>query len=314
MAEAEAATVPLGEGWWVLDNALGLRRELGEKKGREVLLLRELKVSYPGFPEGLVLARETPDFVVEPPGGRKVGLELVEAYRGSKRRKGSRHREREGSEEAVLRLAEDLYYADGRPGPVYAYLTWHSGSDRGRGALPRSARKLAEAIVRTVREGAPAWAHGGRLELGPPKLEGTPLAGVLYGLSARRTGFVGAGGRDSPWGRSLSYAREAAGLGNLADAVSSKDRVYEACREACDEAWLVVALTGGPSSFDDAEDDVLGHPFPSPFDRVVLLCPGAGTDRRPAEGPSTRRRWRTASSSSCHPNAACGCAGACSTG
>ena len=45
-------------------------------------------------------------------------------------------------------------------------------------------------------------------------------------------------------------------------------------------AWLVVALTGGPSSFEDALDEVLGHRFASRFDRVVMLCPGAGTDRR----------------------------------
>ncbi|MDP9476112.1 MAG: tyrosine-type recombinase/integrase [Actinomycetota bacterium] len=280
VADAEAATVPLGESWWVLDNALGLGRELGEKKGRELRLLSQLKVSYPGFPEGLVLARETPDFVAESPGGRKVGLELVEAYRGGGRRKGSRHREREGSEEGVLRLDEDLYYAEGHPGPVHAYLTWHPENDRGRGPLPLPARELAGAIVRIVREGAPVWASGGRLELGPPELEGTPLAGVLYGLSARRTGFVGADRRDSPWGRSLSYAREAARIEDLADAVSSKDRVYEGCRKACHEAWFVVALTGGPSSFDDAEDTVLGHPFRSPFDRVLLLCQGAGSAGR----------------------------------
>ena len=102
MAEG-APEVPLGRDWWVLDNALGLYRELGNKKGREVLLLRDFKVSYPGFPEGAVLRSETPDFVVESPGGRRVGLELVEAYRGAERRKGSLEREREGNEEAVPR-------------------------------------------------------------------------------------------------------------------------------------------------------------------------------------------------------------------
>ena len=282
MAEAEGqAAIPLGESWWVLDNALGLRRKLGEKKGREVRLLRELKVFYPGFPEGAVLARETPDFVAEYSGGRRVGLELVEAYRGGRRRKGSLDREREGAEEDVLGLAEELYYADPEALPVYAYLTWNSFGDR-RGPLPRPVRELAEAVARVVREGAPVWADGagGRLGLGPRDFEGTPLAGVLHGLSARSTGFVGEDGRDSSWGRSLSYAREAAEIEDLAPAISSKDRVYRTCRKRCDEAWLVVALTGGPSSFDDVEYAVLGHRFPSLFDRVVLLCPGGGSDRR----------------------------------
>lgn len=40
----------------MLDNALRLHRELGEKKGREVLLLRDLQAAYPGFPAGPVFA------------------------------------------------------------------------------------------------------------------------------------------------------------------------------------------------------------------------------------------------------------------
>lgn len=282
MAEAEAAGVPLGGSWWVLDNALGLGRRLGEKKGREARLLRELKVSYPGFPEGAVLAGETPDFVVESTGDRRVGLELIEAYRGGRRRKGSPDREREGAEEEVLRLAETLYYAVGRALPVYVHLTWPPVGDR-RGPLARSVRELAGAVARIVREGERTWAVGraGRLDLGPTELEGTPLAGVLDGLSARPSGFVGAyDGRGSPWGRSLSYGREAAGIGDLAAAVAAKDRVYEACRRGCDEAWLVAALTGGPSSFDDVDDAALGHRYPSLFDRVVVLCPGARPDHR----------------------------------
>lgn len=279
MAEAEAAAIPLGKNWWVLDYTLGLYRELGEKKGREALLLRDLRVSYPGFPEGAVLARETPDFVVEAPDGRKIGLELVEAYRGGKRSKGSPDREREGAEEAVLKLAEELYYADPGAPPVYAYLTWPSLGVR-RGPLPRSIRELAGAVAGIVRAGAAAREDGGRLELGPEELEGTPLGGVVYWLSARSTGFVGEDGRDSAWGRSLSYAREAAGIEDLAHAIASKDRVYEDCRKRRDEAWLVVALTGGPSSFDDALDEVLVHGFPSRFERVVMLCQGCGSDRR----------------------------------
>lgn len=86
MAKPGTPQVPLGDNWWVLDNALTLYRGLGEKKGREVLLLRDLKVSYPSFPEGAVLAREIPDFVVEPPEGPTVGLEFVEAYRGGSSR------------------------------------------------------------------------------------------------------------------------------------------------------------------------------------------------------------------------------------
>ncbi|MDP9437618.1 MAG: hypothetical protein M3P49_02575 [Actinomycetota bacterium] len=278
MAKPGTPQVQLGDNWWVLDNTLALYRGLGEKKGREVLLLRDLKASYPSFPEGAVLARETPDFVVESPEGPTVGLEFVEAYRGGRQRKGSLERERESNEETVLRLAEKLYYAE--PGaPVYAYLTWPSLRER-RGPLPRPVRELAGAVAGIVRAGAGAWEDGGRLEFGPPELRGTPLEGVVYWLSARSTGFVGEDGRDSAWGRSLSYAREVAGVGDLERAILAKDRVHEDCRKRCDEAWLVVALTGGPSSFDDVEDGVLGHRFLSLFRRVVVLCHNSRSGRR----------------------------------
>ena len=278
MAEG-APEVPLGKDWWVWENAHRHYRELGGKKGREILLLMDLKVSYPGFPEGAVVRTETPDFVVESPGGRRVGLELTEAYRGTKRRKGSLDREREGNEEAVLGLAEELYYEDPGAPPVHAYLTWPSLGNR-RGPLPRPVRELADAVAGIVRARAEVWEGGGRLELGPEELRDTPLEDVLYWLSARTTGFVGEDGRDAAWGRSLSYAREAASIGDLAPAIASKDRFYESCRKRCGEAWLIVALTGGPSSFDDVGEGVLDYRFPSLFDRVVLLCPGGGSDRR----------------------------------
>jgi hypothetical protein len=272
----------LGDQWWVLDNALRLHKELGEKKGREVLLLRDLKVAYPGFPEGPVFATETPDFLGEAAGGRIVGLELVEVLRGSARRRGSRHRQREEAEETVLRLAEEIYYADAPPGRVRAHLSWPADEEHARvGPLPRPTRELATEVARLVREGAPAWAGGGRLELGPEELRGALLDGVIYGISARRTGFVGEDGRDSRWGRTLSYAPATAGVADLTREIVKKDWVYAACKEAgCAEVWLVAVLAGGPSSFDDADDAVLGHQFRSDFDRVVLLCPSGRPDRR----------------------------------
>jgi hypothetical protein len=264
-----------------IDNALRLYKELGEEKGQEVLLLRDLKVAYSAFPEGPVSATETPDFLVKTAAGRIVGLELVEVLRGSARRRGSRHRQREDAEETVLRLAEEIYYAEDPPGPVCAHLSWPADQEHARvGPLPRPTWELAAEVARLVWEGAPAWAGGGRLELGPEELEGTLLDGVLYGISARRTGFVGEDGRDPRWGRTLSYAPATAGVADLAPEITRKDRVYADCREKCGEVWLVAALTGDLSSFEDADDAVLDHPFRSPFDRVVLLCPDSRRGRR----------------------------------
>jgi hypothetical protein len=272
----------LEDQWWVLDNALRIHKELGVKKGREVLLLREFKHAYPAFPEGPVFATETPDFLVEATGGRTVGLELVEVHRGGARRGGSHHRERQEAEEALLRLAEEIYYAADPPGPVYVHLSWPPDPEAERlGPLPRPTEELAGEVAWLVREGAPTWTGGRRFELGPEELEGTVLEGVLYGISARRTGFVGDNGRDSRWGRALSYAPVEAGVADLAREIAKKERIYVACKESgCAEVWLVAVLAGGPSSFDNADDAVLHHSFCSNFDRVVLLCPSCQPDRR----------------------------------
>lgn len=266
----------------MLDNALRLHKELGAKKGREALLLRDLKVSYPGFPDGAVFATETPDFLAD----RTVGMELVEVHRGGGRRKGSLHRQRQGAEEAVLRLAEKIYYAEDPPGPVHVNLSWPPVPDETRvGPLPESTEVLAREVARLVRDGAPAWTGQGcwdcqRLELGPADLEGTLLQGVLHGISARSTGYVAAGGRDSRWGRALSYVPATASVADLARAIAGKDRVYTACKEKCDEVWLVAVLGDGPSSFEDADDAVLCHSFRSAFDRLVLLSPHSRFGRR----------------------------------
>lgn len=275
-ATADVSKQPfdLGDQWWVLDTALQIYRQLGQKKGREVLLLRDLKVSYPEFPRGPVSATETPDFLVGMAGDRTVGLELVEVHRGATSRKGSPYRERQQAEETVLRLAEEFYYSADPPGPVRALLSWPPNPKTERvGPLPRPTGDLAREVARLVRDGVSEWADGGRLEIGPDELKGTSLSGVLHGISARQTGFVGDDGRDSRWGRSLSYAPATVGFADLAREIEGKDGVYAACREKCKEAWLVAALTGGPSSFEDIDDAVLRNPFKSAFDRVVLLCP-----------------------------------------
>lgn len=273
---------PLGEQWWVLDNVLTLSRELGEKKGKELQLLRALKEWCPDFPAGTAFASESPDFLIESPEGRRVGLELVEVLQAGARSKGSPYRERESAQERVLRRAEEIYYAEYSPAaPVCIRLSWppESGSER-TGPLPRPTEELAGEVARLVREGAPRWAGGGDLELGPSEFEGTPLGGVLERLRARETNYTSPQGRDSPWLGDISYSRQTATAADLERAISIKDRVYEACRRGCEEAWLVVTLTGGPASFEDIEEAVLPLHFSSRFDRVVALCPGGKPGRR----------------------------------
>lgn len=286
MADLSGGVLALREEWWVLDNALRLYRELGEKKGREVLLLRELRTWYRDFPEGWVFARETPDFVVENTNGRRVGLEVTECLRGSEgRRKGSRHRERWAVEEKIKRLSEDFYYSglEGDPAavePIRVNLHWSSQSNEPE-RLPDSVEEMAAIIARLVRETEPEWRDGRLLEIRPERFKVVSLEGVLTKLTVRREAFRTLDGRASGWTASRSYPTASAGPVEVAASIKTKDKVYDRCMQTCDEAWLIVALVGG-DSFQDVDEEVLDHPFRSRFDRLLLLCLDGGPGMRRA--------------------------------
>lgn len=270
----------------MLDNALRLYRELGEKKGREVLLLRELRTWYRDFPEGSVFARETPDFVVENTNGRRVGLEVTECLRGAGgRRKSSRHRERWAAEEKVKCLAENLYYDGLKDNPVGAEpvcvdLQWSPQSNEPE-RLPESVEEMAAIIARLVRETEPEWRGGRLLEIRPERFKVAPLEGVLTKLTVRREAFRTMDGRASGWTASRSYPTVSAGPAEVAASINTKNKVYDRCTQTCDEAWLIVALVGG-DSFQDVDEEVLDHLFRSRFDRLLLLCLDGGPGMRRA--------------------------------
>lgn len=293
VANLPGGVLALGEEWWVLDRALRLYHELGEKKGREILLLRELRNWYLSFPEGPVFARECPDFMVDTAGGR-IGLEITECLRGDGRhKKGSRYRERWQAEEKVKRLAEALYYGgpEGRPKaaePVWVNLHWAPASSQPE-RLPQSVEEIAAAVARLVRGAEPEWRDGRRLEMRPKRLVGTVLEGVLAKLTVRREAFRAPDGRAPGWTASRAYPTEIAEAGEVAAAIGAKDRVYDRCAKACDEAWLVVALVGGVDSFQEVSKDVFHHPFRSYFDRVLLLCLDGGPGMRRVFEPQKAR-------------------------
>lgn len=286
MADLSGGMLALGEEWWVLDNALRLYRELGDKKGRGVLLLRELRTWYRDFPEGSVFARETPDFVVENTNGRRVGLEVTECLRGAGgRRKGSRHRERWATEEKVKCLAENLYYGGLKDNPVSAKpvrvdLQWSPQSNEPE-RLPESVKEMAAIIARLVRETEPEWRDGRLLEIRPERFKVASLEGVLTKLTVRREAFKTMDGRAFVWTASRSYPTASAGPAEVAASIKTKDEVYDRCMQTCDEAWLIVALGGG-DSFQDVDEEVLDHLFRSRFDRLLLLCLDGGPGMRRA--------------------------------
>ena len=281
--------------WWVFDNALALGHRLGRGKGREVLLLRHIKGRYRRFPEGTVFANEAPDFVIRAECGRRVGIEITELLRGGRRGGGSPHRARWEAEEKVKRRAAALHHLglDGDPRaapPVRVHLGWPPAPECPE-KLPGGVEGTAAAIARLVREAEPEWRGGEQVRMGPKRLAGTPLEGVLLSLEVRLDPHPVAGDRTAAWTASRSNSLWSAGESYVLRAIASKDGTYERCREACDEAWLVVALVGGADSYQTFDEGVLSRPFPSPFDRLLLLCTEGGPDLQTVYELHGHRRW-----------------------
>jgi len=77
------------------------------KKWQEETYLRRFRENFLGFPEGTILPNEHPDFLVETSRGR-VGIELTEYHvQESGKRRGSRMRAQEATEDEVLRRAAE---------------------------------------------------------------------------------------------------------------------------------------------------------------------------------------------------------------
>lgn len=248
--------------------------------------MREIKNRYLAFPEGPVFAGETPDFLVRSEGTREmVGIEITELLRRTRRRGGSPHRERWWAEEKVKSRAEELYYGgpEGNPRgvlPGHAHLGWLPAPERPE-KLPGGVEATAAAIARLVGEAEPEWRDGGQLRLGPKRLSGTPLDGVLHSLEVRReTHLVGEDGRASGWTASRSHPIKSAAAVDILEAIRGKDGVYGRCKEVCGEAWLAIALVGGGDSYQTVGEEVLARPFPSAFDRLLLLCTEGGPGSR----------------------------------
>lgn len=223
-----------------------------------------------------------PDFLIGNPPAKAVAVEVTELYLEDERDAGagSPRREQEGLREAFVRRAEDAFYGrepTGRAANVFFH--WLA-RDFGAGELaPKLVRELAPVAAALVSERF-AGSEGALVQIDEDELRAAGLGRFLVSIQGRETRPY-ADGRASPWCSSgPSFYPAAVGVAAVERAMAGKESKLAAYRERCDEAWLLVAAMGGPSSFDGVNDAVLFHRFRSSFDRVVLFCPGAAPDRR----------------------------------
>jgi hypothetical protein len=240
------------------DAAGSPRRTPIGKEERERLLLEELRKSGCAFPEGLVRRGEDregrgPDFLVEDPPGRTVAIEVTELYREDERaaRKGSSLREQEGLRRKFTKTAEDGFYSSVPPGQA-ANISFHwlPGGLGAKELSPRLVREAAPRAASLVLQRL-AGSGGSLVHIGEDELRAAGLGDILTSIQARKTRPF-PDGRASPWCSSgPSFSLVTLGIAPLESAIAAKEAKLVAYRGWCDEAWLLLAATGGPSSYDD---------------------------------------------------------------
>ncbi len=264
------------------------RRNPIGKEEREGLLLEELRKSGRlDFPGGAVCRGEDragkgPDFLVESPSGRTIAIEITELFLEDVRGPGdgSPKREQEGLREKFIRRAEDAFY-EGAPDGRAANVSLHwLPEDFGAAELaPKLVRELAPVAVNLIAKRLSGSA-GALVEVGRDELRAAGLGGFLVSIQGRQTPPY-PDGRASPWCSSgPSFSPAALGVEHVERAIVAKEAKLAGYRARCDEAWLLMSAMGGPSSANGVDDAILSHDFHSAFDRVVLFCPRADSDRR----------------------------------
>jgi hypothetical protein len=118
------------------------------------------------------------------------------------------------------------------------------------------------------------------VHIGAEELRAAGLGDILTSIQAREARPF-PDGRASPWCSSgPSFSPATLGVAPLERAIAAKEAKLAAYRRRCDEAWLLLVATGGPSSYNGVDGAVLSRRFRSAFDRVVVLCPRTAFNRR----------------------------------
>lgn len=258
------------------------RRTRIGKEEREGLLLEEYRKSGRPYPEGVARrgedrAGDGPDFLFEAPSGRKVAVEVTELYLADDRSpgEGSLRREQEGLRDAFVRQAEHAFYESEPKGRAASVsFQWRSEDDGGARLNPKLVRKLAPVAAALVSQRV-AGSRGAFVNVGEDELRDVGLGGYLVSVQGREERSY-PDGRASPWRSSgPSFFPARVGVDSVEGAIRAKETKLSTYRACCDEAWLLLAAMGGPSSFDGVDDEVVERRFRSAFDRVILFCPWA---------------------------------------
>jgi len=228
---------------------------LSEKKIKEKIYLEEIKRHFSDFPEGEVIAQESPDFVILSDSG-KIGIELVEFIRGQNQG-GQNLRKIEQDREKILKIAQSKFESRNQV-PLYVNTFWTFRKPLNRKEIDL----LANSLVEIIEEQMPKEIHG-HVMIGYEYLMNTNLYGYCHSIWCYRqteksrwvfpeAGFVG-----------LSTEE----IDNLIERKTKKLPGYS---KNCDKVWLIIVCEGNHISSIVDPDYVITQKFETKFDKLLL--------------------------------------------
>ncbi|QSA97701.1 hypothetical protein [Methylococcus sp. EFPC2] len=228
------------------------------KKDIEALYLQRVKGLLVGFPDGVIVQTEEPDFLVQGE-SLTIGIELTELHReapaGTVPLQAA-----EAMRNRVVRRAQELYTVAGLP-PIRCTVfirEQHIKKDQVE-ALATAVAKIAERNLpgsNQSRSESYDWVNRAYF----PEVLDTV---TVHRLDQITENFFSSPG--STWVIPLAAS-------DIERALSAKNPKYSVYRAKCDQAWLVInADISTMSTWYKFERSVIAGRFKTPFDRVFLL-------------------------------------------
>jgi hypothetical protein len=221
----------------------------------------------PGFPQGQVIERESPDFHVLT-GDRTVGIEMQEFIQGASS-EGAPGRKHETLRGKVMRTAQATFELQ-HPG-VHLYVYGYSGGRSPEGKeVTDLAKQLAQLVWKLMPPPPPEGEYVSHREPTYDELEEAGLLNFLSNLDI----WLYPSATYGTWNSSESghFSQD---LDDMQTQVRAKESKVETYRQSCSELWLVLYGLALPSGYFDI--DVLnGVQMQSSFDHVVFIDAASG--------------------------------------
>jgi hypothetical protein len=221
------------------------------------------------FPIGELIESETPDFIVTTDAGRRIGIEHTEVFKQDGTEPTAEQIDEAAKNyitTAASKYAEEVLRLPPAGVTLFfnpQYLRKTIGNKR-RSLNKNERDTVAERLAAFIGKNMPEPGHSAhclyRLDNGQPRQVDELL--IHREVPTDRPNWR--------WMEMNAIQEEA--IDRLQGAITRKNKVYEACRRACDECWLlIVAHSFLSSGTIHPDEDSLNFIYDSSFDRTYFL-------------------------------------------